>query len=55
MRQSEVVILLCCGSGLDEQAQLYFLIFNFIKKRQPLRADEYKIPIIGNTCRLRAI
>ena len=45
LEQSAAVILLYCGSGLDEQSPaLVLIIYLYQKARQRFRADEYKIP-----------
>jgi hypothetical protein len=45
LKQSAAVILLCCGSGLDEQSPALVLnIYLYQKAKQQFRADEYKIP-----------
>jgi len=38
--------------GLTNKAQLYFLIFTLSKNQAAVRAEEYKITTIGNTCSL---
>jgi len=56
LEQSAAVILLYSGSGLDKQSPTLVLnIYLYQKARQRFRADEYKIPTIGNTCSLDAI
>jgi hypothetical protein len=45
LKQSAAVILLCCGSGLDEQGPALVLKYLSLSKSQAaVPADEYKIP-----------
>jgi hypothetical protein len=45
LEQSAAVILLCCGSGLDEHSRtLVVNIYLYQKAKRQFRADEYKIP-----------
>jgi hypothetical protein len=46
LEQSAAVILLCCGSGLDEQSPALFITYylTLSKSQAAVPADEYKIP-----------
>jgi len=53
LKQSAAVLLLYCGSGLDEQSQTLVLnIYLYQKARQRFRRMNFKFPTIGNTCSL---